>query len=70
MPATVKTETVPAVSENPDTAKYPETIIDGTAVEILELPATDPDVAVVLAALEGNPQAAAAFQRLRDKYGF
>lgn len=80
-----KSATVPTVSENPDTARFPETIIDGTAVEIvelpetiidgtaveiLELPATDPDVSAVLAALSGNPEAAAAFQRLRDKYGF
>lgn len=70
LPATVATGTVPAVSENPDTAKYPETVIDGTAVEICELPATDPDVSAVLAALSGKPEAAAAFQRLRDKYGF
>lgn len=69
LPAT-KSATVPAVSENPDTARFPETIIDGTAVEILELPTTDPDVSAVLAALSGNPDALAAFARLRDRYGF
>lgn len=67
---TTKSAIVPAVSENPDTARFPETIIDGTAVEILELPATDPDVSAVLAALSGNPDALAAFARLRDRYGF
>lgn len=67
---TTKSATVPAVSENPDTARFPETIIDGTAVEIVELPASDPDVSAVLAALSGNPDALAAFARLRDRYGF
>lgn len=70
MPATVKTGTVPAVSENPDTARYPETIIDGHAVEVVELPVSDPDVSAVLAALSGNAAAESAFQRLRAKYGF
>ena len=70
MPATVKAETVPAVSESPETARFPETVIDGHAVEIVELPDGNPDVAAVLAALSGNTEAEAAFARLRDKYGF
>lgn len=69
LPAT-KSATVPTVSETPETARFPETVIDGHAVEICELPATDPDVAAVVAALSGNPDALAAFARLRDKYGF
>lgn len=70
MPAT-KAETVPAVSENQEvTARFPETVIDGYAVEIVKIPDADPDVSAVLAALSGNPDAEAAFQRLRDKYGF
>ena len=69
LPAT-KSGDVPAVSETPETARFPETIIDGTAVEIVELPATDPDVAAVVAALSGNPDAQEAFGRLRAKYGF
>ena len=70
MPATVKTGTVPAVSENQEAARFPETVIDGHAVEIVELPDGNPDVATVLAALSGNTEAEAAFARLRDKYGF
>lgn len=65
----IAAETLPATVKS-ETARFPETVIDGHAVEIVELPATDPDVAAVVAALSGNPDALAAFARLRDKYGF